>query len=274
MMKTKMSLFTDHNHLSRDQYLDSSNLGSRISLHEAFSVNPIPWQEWVFSQIDLPDVAAILELGCGPGSLWIDNDQFIDDNLSLFVSDLSLGMVQEAINRIKGGVCVNGLVVDAVTIPFGNDKFDAVIANHMLFHIKNPSQALREIYRILRPGGMIYATTVGRDHLLELRKELIQARGLDIDVMEDESALALDNFTLDTGPEKVKALFQDTETRVFEDWLEITIVEPLIEYVKSSIIWELSSSDIQRLREIVDAKIVKEGSFKVRKHQGMIVASK
>lgn len=273
-MKTNISLFTDQNHLSRDQYLDSSNLGSRISLHEAFSVNPIPWQEWIFSQIDFPDEAAILELGCGSGRLWNDNDQFIDDNWSLFVSDLSLGMVQEAINCIKGGGYVNGLVVDAITIPFGNDKFDAVIANHMLFHIKNPSQALREIHRILRPGGMIYATTVGRNHLLELRKELIQARDLDIDVMEDESALALDNFTLDTGMEKVRALFQDTEMSVFEDLLEITFVEPLIEYVKSSIIWELSGSEIQRLREIIDAKIIKEGSFKIRKHQGMIVARK
>jgi ubiquinone/menaquinone biosynthesis C-methylase UbiE len=224
--------------------------------------------------MDLPSGATILEIGCGPGRLWIDNDSYLDNTWSLFISDLSYGMVHEAINQIKDGGNIIGLVVDAETIPFRNDKFDAVIANHMLFHFDYPSQALQEIDRVLRPGGMIYATTVGHYHLLELRKALIKAMGLGIDVMEDESAQVLEKFTLETGTEKVQALFQDTEMRVYEDWLEITDVEPLIDYVESSSIWDLGDSDRVRLREIVSERIAETGSFKVRKHQGMLVARK
>jgi hypothetical protein len=74
--------------------------------------------------------------------------------------------------------------------------------------------------------------------------------------------------------EKVRAIFQDAEVRVYEDYLDVTDVDPVIDYVKSSCIWKLGDEELRRLREIVATEIVEAGAFRVKKHQGMIVARK
>jgi ubiquinone/menaquinone biosynthesis C-methylase UbiE len=55
------------------QYKDSSNLESRIRLHQRLSTNHSPWMRWVFDHFDFPLPGRILEVGCGTGLLWAEN---------------------------------------------------------------------------------------------------------------------------------------------------------------------------------------------------------
>lgn len=224
--------------------------------------------------MDLDDDASILDLGCGPGDLWVDNNKMMPDTRSLFLSDLSFGMVREAINRIRGGRKFSGLVIDAAGIPFRNDVFDVVVANHVLFHIEHPTDALLQIRQVLRPGGKLYATTVGRDHLLELREAIILARGDTTGIRKEESARAMLGFTLETGPPKVRKLFHDVDVSIHEDWLEVPQVAPLIRYVTSSSVWGLGEMELLKLSEIIAAEIEGSGAMRIRKHQGIVVARK
>jgi len=48
---------------------------------------------------------------------------------------------------------------DITTLPFRDGYFDVVTANMVLEHVKDPDQLLREIYRVLAPGGMFIAHT-------------------------------------------------------------------------------------------------------------------
>lgn len=59
-------------------------------------------------------------------------------------------------------------VADAQALPFADATFDAVIANHMLYHIPDLPRALAEIRRVLKPAGRFYASTIGREHMHEL----------------------------------------------------------------------------------------------------------
>ena len=55
--------------------------------------------------------------------------------------------------------------------PYDDASFDAVIANHMLFHVPDRAKALAEMRRVLRPGGKLYTSTMGETHKKTLRDD-------------------------------------------------------------------------------------------------------
>jgi ubiquinone/menaquinone biosynthesis C-methylase UbiE len=94
-----------------------------------------------------------LELGCGTG--------FFTLNLKLagvleegHVTDLSPGMVEVAQRNARSlGFEVEGRVADAETLPYDDDSFDLVIGHAVLHHIPDVELSLREVLRVLKPGG-------------------------------------------------------------------------------------------------------------------------
>ncbi|AMY24791.1 methyltransferase domain-containing protein [Rhodococcus fascians] len=106
-----------------------------------------------------------LELGCGTGFFLLNLMQAgIADKGS--VTDLSPGMVKVALRNAEHlGLDVDGRVADAETIPYDDDTFDLVVGHAVLHHIPDVEQSLREVLRVLKPGGrFVFAgepTTVG-----------------------------------------------------------------------------------------------------------------
>jgi SAM-dependent methyltransferase len=96
---------------------------------------------------------SVLELGCGTGFFLL--------NLKLagvvelgHVTDLSPGMVEVAQrNASRLGFEVEGRVADAERIPYDDGTFDLVVGHAVLHHIPNVEQSLREVLRVLKPGG-------------------------------------------------------------------------------------------------------------------------
>ena len=60
-------------------------------------------------------------------------------------------------------------MADIRDLPFEDESFDGVVANHMLYHVPDRPQALAEIRRVLRSAGRVFATTNGGDHLQEIK---------------------------------------------------------------------------------------------------------
>lgn len=82
------------------------------------------------------------------------------------VTDLSPGMVEVAKRNAAGlGLDVDGRVADAERIPYPDDTFDLVVGHAVLHHIPDVAGALREVLRVLKPGGkFVFAgepTTIG-----------------------------------------------------------------------------------------------------------------
>ena len=74
----------------------------------------------------------------------------------MLATDYSDGMIAQA----KKGDCPANLrfeVADATALPYGENAFDAVLIANALHIIPEPEKALREIDRVLRPGGLLIA---------------------------------------------------------------------------------------------------------------------
>jgi ubiquinone/menaquinone biosynthesis C-methylase UbiE len=109
--------------------------------------------------------AKALEIGCGTGFFLLNLKQagVLDE---AHVTDLSPGMVAAAIrNGAALGLDVQGRVADAESIPYDDATFDLVVGHAVLHHIPDVELALREVLRVLKPGGrFVFAgepTTVG-----------------------------------------------------------------------------------------------------------------
>jgi ubiquinone/menaquinone biosynthesis C-methylase UbiE len=225
-----MSKIADQSYLRERQYHNASKLNDRIQIHVRFSTNAYGWLPWVFDQFNLPARSRVLELGCGPAHLWAQNIERVPAGWEITLSDFSPGMLGEARRTLAGAVRPFAFeVVDAQAIPFAGAAFDAVIANHMLYHVPDRPRALAEIRRVLRPGGRLYASTIGEAHLRELHE---LARRFD-PALAWWGGQSTDTFTLENGAAQIERLFSRVAARRYEDALVVNEAEPIVAFVAS-----------------------------------------
>jgi SAM-dependent methyltransferase len=145
------------------QYGDSRKLAARARLVSQYTIADIGWFPWVAGQLPLDAGNRILDVGCGPAWFWAATAKLMPEKLDLTLSDLSPGMVQEAMGRCQGLPFehVRGRQADTTTLPFGDGSFDAVVAMHMLYHVASPAAGIAEMHRVLKPGGFLAVTTNG-----------------------------------------------------------------------------------------------------------------
>jgi len=264
------SLFTDRDYLRREQYRDSSNLNARATLHQRFSVNRYGWHRWVFDHMELPPDGTVLELGCGTGELWRQNAYRIPKGWHLFLSDLSTGMIgtsRSACTEIPGSRRL--LVGDAQSLPLGGGRFDAIVANHMLHHVPDVPNALREIRRALRSGGVLYASAVGQSNMRELHS-IVSEFNLSLG---DELSRPRLPFTIETGVGALAECFENVRIHRYPDALHITEAGPLVDYVGSGL---LGGADFEawsaKLQQTVSEMIAESGAIRISKDSGLFIA--
>lgn len=108
----------------------------------------------------------VLELGCGPGYLGLEWIAQADPSARLVGLDISPAMLRRAtVNAAEYGVgerCAYecGTVL---ALPFEDDRFDHVISASSLHEWADPVGALREMHRVLRPGGRYCVSDLRRD---------------------------------------------------------------------------------------------------------------
>jgi ubiquinone/menaquinone biosynthesis C-methylase UbiE len=111
----------------------------------------------------------VLEVGCGTGNQWTNNLDRIPRGWRFMLTDFSAGMLAEAQENLSGKLHhVEFKIADAQDLPFPDASFDAIVANHMLYHVPDRPKAFAEFRRVLKPGGKLYAATNGKHHMTGL----------------------------------------------------------------------------------------------------------
>ncbi len=99
------------------------------------------------------DARCILDVGCGPGHL---GRQRPSPEVAVHGVDLDPGALALAV-RTETVVRAD---LDARPLPYADQSFDAVLAKDVFEHLVRPERLAREVWRVLRPGGVVVASVV------------------------------------------------------------------------------------------------------------------
>jgi ubiquinone/menaquinone biosynthesis C-methylase UbiE len=120
----------------------------------------VPETTWTISLLDLKSENHILEVGFGAGrAIELVATHVANGHVSGI--DLSQEMVRTATRRNAKAIKAGQVTLhhgDVTTLPFADSQFDKIFSIQTLYFWPDPPRALAEIFRVLKPGGMLVVT--------------------------------------------------------------------------------------------------------------------
>ena len=150
----------DHPLVVQWEYASEERLAKRNRTYRELTegVNP---DDVIFQAVAEATPERFLDVGCGMGELAEQVQRDLD--AEVVAVDISPRMVE--LTKARG---VDARVADVQALPFGDGEFDCVAANWVLYHVPDLDLGVRELARVLRPGGRLVAATLGEENMKEL----------------------------------------------------------------------------------------------------------
>ena len=250
-------------------YADPGKLDDRRAIYEYQDPRP-DFFGWILDQFDWPEEGRVLDLGCGPGS-HLARLAERRPRLDLVGGDVSTGMLAAAVAAVP--TC-HPVALDACTLPFVDGSFDAVMANHMLYHVADLDRAAAELRRVIVPGGHLLAVTNSLEHFAEFDDLMAPAAGLDSWWRPSH------RFNLEHSGDDLARHFDHVDLRHCYGELAVPDVAPMLAFARSmrdlsahefsDEAWERVLVEFERL---ATAAIAADGPVRIRTHTGAFVCA-
>lgn len=267
---------TDREILTRETYVTDEHLAVRYRTHELYSRPQIDFHQWVLDAIDWQGDEWVLDAGAGPGNYCEAVNARIPDG-RLVVGDLSLGMARQAQHEAECGV----LNFDAQELPFPDGLFDVVLANHMLYHVPDIDQALHELRRVLRPDGLLVASTNSTGHHLTEFDTLARRACTLLGYPKQKFKAPHTAFSLENGGLIMSRHFRAVARYDLPSAFHFNEVEPVLAYIDSTrtlhvfdlpdeVAWD---DFMEVMRKQITRLIRAFGELQVQKLAGVLIAT-
>lgn len=255
----------DQAYLRDKQYVDGKKLTVRSSIHDRFSTSATEFRDFEASLFDWLADAKVLDCGTGTGRFWAA--KCIPRTIALTLTDLSTGMVAESMAAAdaNGYSSVVGQEADIQTLPFEDDSFDVVVANHMLYHVPDPDLAVSEIARVLRPNGTVLISTNGHGHMREMKDaiDVVFPGGYNEDLY--------DVFGIEAGEARLQQRFGSVIWHDYANDLIVTDLDAAVDYGLSYPPGEFATPEQAELfAKTIEAHAV-DGVFRISTRLGAFV---
>jgi len=256
-------VFTDRTALRTAAYGDPGPLAARLSIYR-FQRDPV----------DLPGLAltalagvrgTVLDAGCGLGT-YVDRLRSERPDLRVLPLDLSAGMRPEVVGDVQA-------------LPLADASVGGALAMHMLYHVPDIPAAIRELRRVVEPGGVLVVSTNGSQDKLEIGRLVSDAvhdlTGTTVEPPDADSRFTPDDAGL------LRAEFGTVEVEVLERETLVPEVEPVVAFVDSmraltgalvpaEVPWE---TFLGAVRARVAAEIERHGVWRLGNQVGVLTCS-
>ena len=151
------------------------------SVESDVSTGDTPWASLVLRYLNTDDLAerTVLEIGSGRGELVRRLVDLPDGPRHVVAVDFAQSAVQYGRRRTHdtNGRRVSWAVGSIQDIPVADATFDTVISCETIEHVVEPMKAMREVHRVLRPGGRLLLTTPNYLGPMGLYRGYLRVRG-------------------------------------------------------------------------------------------------
>ena len=220
----------------KNQFSNDKNLAMRINFYKKYTTNKYKFADWLFDKYVFKENMKILELGCGNGSHWEGKIETLPNGCSLVLSDFSEGMLDLVREKFSKKKNVSIEKIDIQDIPYENETFDIVIANHMLFHVPDLNKAFE-------PTSTAFTEQLP--------------------------------FNLQNGCEILGKYFENVQRFDYENTLAITNTQDLIDWLKSTkSISGYSDESLSNLYNYFEDIREKDGAINIPRETGVFISIK
>lgn len=127
--------------------------------------------DWTIEQLDIRSADHVLEIGFGPGH-GIRQAARLAVHGRVAGVDFSEAMLKQALRRnaaaIEAGL-VELQLGDATALPYPDDSFDKVFGTNVVYFWKEPVATLREIRRVMKPGGRLALYVISKEDIAKFK---------------------------------------------------------------------------------------------------------
>ncbi|MCX4393994.1 methyltransferase domain-containing protein [Streptomyces sp. NBC_00053] len=257
---------TDRVRLAVSAYNGDRDLAARQSLYQ-----------WQTPRYDLPGLIGarlgdvrgrVVDIGCGNGK-FIQRLRLDRPDLSLLGLDIAPGIL----TGVPGPVAV----ADATRLPLASGSVDTALALHMLYHVPDIPQAVRELARVVASDGLVVASTNGDRDKAELDDLWQRAAGDVLGIDRGPARISLSaRFSLEKAPAFLGEEFGRVEVVELPGTITVRDPEPVIAHMASYRAWSDQhdvpfDATIDRARVLVADHIVRYGAYEITCLGGILV---
>lgn len=113
-----------------------------------------PFARDIVRRVPVAEGDSVLEVACGTGIVTRHLQDTLPKNARIVATDLNESMLAYARAKFGPDDVVEWKQADATSLPFADGSFDAVVCQFGLMFFPDKVAALREVHRVLRPGGV------------------------------------------------------------------------------------------------------------------------
>ncbi len=201
-------------HKQPDMPMDYDSLSS---IYNEFRTGSLEIIEFITRTLDISSETSILDIGCGTGNHTLLLKQKSD--ATMIGVDVSWGMISKALAKSRSDEIEFAQAL-AEYLPFADSSFDLVLMIEVIHHLQDASQAIKDSFRVTRPGGRVCIVTQSHRQIEERTTSIFFPATVEIEKARYPTIVAIEKMLKKAGFSQVQSEITVFKINIDHEFLE------------------------------------------------------